>query len=99
MRSQFVSYPSASEPGLIAKTGLTSHPNLVPRVFSFSNMTVFSPAAAILENEKTLGTRLQPTDAQGTHSASADGFTLVKYVVIIIIIIIIIIILICSLKR
>ena len=30
-------------------------------------MAGFSPAAAILENAKTLGTRLQPTDAQGTH--------------------------------
>ena len=34
--------------------------NLVPRVFSLSNMAaaVFSPLAAILESEKTLGTRL-----------------------------------------
>ena len=30
-------------------------------------MAGFSPAAAILENEKTLGTKLQPTGAQGTH--------------------------------
>ena len=38
--------------------------NLVPRVFSLSNMAAavgektFSPTAAILESEKTLGTRL-----------------------------------------
>ena len=37
--------------------------NLVPSVFSFSNMAagerIFSPAAAILENEKTPRTRLE----------------------------------------
>ena len=67
MRSQFVLYPLASEPGITFDGGLTSRPNLVPSVFSFSNMAGFSPTAAILENEKTLGTRLQPTDAQGTY--------------------------------
>ena len=35
--------------------------NLVPRVVSFSNMA----AAAILENEKTLGTRLDLLSPQG----------------------------------
>ena len=51
----------------MAKTSLTSRLNLAPSVFSFSSMAGFSPTAAILENEKTLGTRLQPTDAQGTY--------------------------------
>ena len=36
--------------------------NLGPRVFSFSNMAA---AAAILENEKTLGTRLDLLPPQG----------------------------------
>ena len=76
-------------------------------------MAGFSPAAAILENEKTLGTRLQPTDAQGTHlkQLQLTGLPwlnmlllllllLLLFIIIIsIIIIMMMMMMICSLKR
>ena len=74
-------------------------------------MAGFSPAATILEKKKTMGTRLQPTDAQGTHLKQLQLMGLPYVIimlllcyymllyVIIIIIIIINIIMKCSLKR
>ena len=40
--------------------------------FSSLCARVFSPAAAILENEKTLGTRLQKTTPKGVHWAEIE---------------------------